>query len=153
MLLAIDPGTDTGWALFSDANDRDGRHRLVACGLGDPRLSDKHRAADITRVVIERPMIYPRGQTKNPNDVVALAVNAGEWGGLYRQWAAVEYVLPFQWKGSVPKSIHHERVLAKLSDAERVVVDQTLTRGRSIARGKRHNVLDAIGLGLFGVGR
>jgi hypothetical protein len=162
MLLAIDPGTDTGWALFSDSSDRDDRYRLIACGLGDPRLSDRHRIADITRVVIERPMIYPRGQTKNPNDVLSVAVNAGEWGGLYRQWATIEYVLPFQWKGSVPKAIHHERVLAKLSDAERAVVDQAMARGRSdasqaqakrVARGKRHNVLDAVGLGLFGVGR
>ena len=107
-------------------------------------------------------MIYPRGQTKNPNDVVELALNAGEWGGLYRQWADVEYVFPFQWKGSVPKSIHHTRVLAKLSEAERAVADQAISRGRSgvskslatpVPASKRHNVLDAIGLGLFRVGR
>ena len=155
MLLAIDPGRDTGWALFSG-------DRLVACGLGDPRLSEKHRIAELERVVIERPMVYPRGQTKNPNDVVALALGAGEWGGLYRQWTDVEYVFPFQWKGSVPKAVHHARVLAKLSAEERALADEAIARGRSgvnsslgkaIAPSKRHNVLDAIGLGLFGVGR
>jgi hypothetical protein len=156
MLLAIDPGLDTGWALFSTAG------QLVACGLGDPRLSDRHRVADLRTVVIERPFVYPRGQTKNPNDVLSLAVNAGEWGGLYRQWADVKYVLPFQWKGSVPKKISHARISAKLSDAEKAVVDTAMARGRScaskalgrpIARSLQHNVLDAVGLGLFTVSR
>jgi hypothetical protein len=156
MLLAIDPGLDTGWALFSSAA------QLVACGLGDPRMSDRHRVADLRTVVIEQPFVYPRGQTKNPNDVITLALNAGEWGGLYRQWADVKYVLPFKWKGSVPKRISHVRILGKLSDRERTVVDTAMALGRScapkalgrpIARSLQHNVLDAVGLGLFAVSR
>jgi hypothetical protein len=156
MLLAIDPGVDTGWALFSSAG------QLIACGLGDPRMSDRHRVADLRTVIIEQPFVYPRGQTKSPNDVVTLALNAGEWAGLYRQWADVRYVLPFQWKGSVPKKISHARILAKLSEAERAVVDAAISRGRScatkalgrpIAPSQQHNVLDAIGLGLFAVSR
>ena len=156
MLLAIDPGLDTGWALFTDAGE------LVACGLGDPRMSDRHRVSEIRSVVIEQPFIYPRGQTKNPNDVLALALNAGEWAGLYRQWAEVKYVLPFQWKGSVPKAISHSRIWGKLGDTEKTVVDLAMERGRScttkalgrpIASSRRHNVLDAVGLGLFAVSR
>lgn len=152
-VLAIDPGTDMGFALF------DARGCLTACGLGDPRSSEHHRIRDITRVVIEKPMIYPGGRTKDPNAVVTLAVKAGEWGGLYRQWVTVEYVLPWQWKGQVPKDIHHERVLAKLTDEEHAIVNAMRTdvrgnaRAAAVAPSKRHNVIDAVGLGLFAVGR
>jgi len=141
MLLAIDPGVDSGWALFVAG-------KLVACGLGDPRASEKHKAADITHVVIEQPTVYPRSPVP-PNDIVTLAVNAGEWGGTYRQLGAnVEYVRPRVWKGSVPKDIHHARVWAALTPAEQGVVDAAV---RKVTPSKRHNVLDAVGLGAWRV--
>ena len=165
MLLAIDPGLDVGWALFLDTG------RLLACGLGDPRIHELHKASEIRDVIIEHPFVYPRGQTKDPNAIVKLAIGAGEWAGTYRQWAQIEYVLPWQWKGSVPKVIHHERLLAILSTDELEVFKKgtkTYTKmhvsassvkdgyapaPRKMPASKKHNVLDAIGLGLFFLGR
>lgn len=165
MHLAIDPGADTGWALFDSGPAR----VLLACGLGDPRHCPRHAASALRGVLIEHPFVYPRGQTKNPNDIVKLAINAGEWGGRYKQWTDVTYVLPFQWKGAVPKGVHHQRILAKLSEDEREIVRNAraswsvgsgvgerisrLHETRPVPKGKLHNVLDAVGLGLYQVGR
>lgn len=150
-VLAIDPGTDTGYALF------DSNGRLYACGLGDPRSNEKHVVRNLTRVVIERPMVYPGGrQQAKPEDIIKLALKAGEWAGVYRQWADIEFVAPFQWKGSVPKSIHHERIKAKLSPAELEIVVASFAPRIGIPRiapSKQHNIVDAVGLGLFAVGR
>lgn len=143
MLLAIDPGESSGWAVFDDCL------RLVACGLGQPPA----QRAPFVRVIVERPKIYPKGKTKNPNDVLTLALNAGEWAGEYRalsRTTSVEYVTPQDWKGQTPKEIQHARDYDKLSPEERHVVAKG---GKGIAPSKRHNMLDAVGIGLFAVGR
>src|ERR1700761_7030981 len=68
--LAIDPGADTGWALFSD------RDHLVRCGLGDP--SKQPPPPQAKSVVIEVPQIYnARNMKGNPNNIITLAVNVG----------------------------------------------------------------------------
>lgn len=142
MLLAIDPGTDTGWAVFDSAR------RLKACGLGDPR--DCHWTDLAKRVVIEQPKIYPNGGTKNPNDVLKLAVKAGEWSGYFGRIAEVQYVVPQDWKGKVPKAIQNARDWDRLAPEEKAIVDAA---ARGMAASKRHNMLDAVGIGLWGVGR
>jgi hypothetical protein len=109
--------------------------------------------AAITRVVIERPMIYPGGRQKaRPADIIALAVRAGEWGGKVAAFtgSVPEYVEPARWKGQVPKDIHHARILAKLSPEEQAVLTSA---GNGVAPSKRHNIVDAVGIGLFAVGR
>jgi hypothetical protein len=141
MLAAIDPGEDQGWSVFDDDS------RLVACGLGP--LPARYT---IQRAVVEKPMIYPGGrQRANPADVITLAVRAGEAGGTLRLGGAeVTYVEPARWKGSVSKDISHARIWAKLAPSEQTVV---ATSCRNLAPGKRHNVMDAVGLGLFAAGR
>ena len=49
--------------------------------------------------------------------------------------------LPSRWKKGVPKKIHNQRVLARLDAGER----------RSVP--KDHNVIDAVGIGLYHCGR
>lgn len=156
VILAIDPGTNTGWALLRDG-------ALVTCGLGDPRTSSAHVVRDITDVIIEHPVIYPGGRTKNPNDVLKVAVNAGEWAGTYRQRCLVHYVTPQTWKGNVPKKVHQGRVWSKLSSAERAEAAAVCKRmspkwspaliATAPDAALWRNVLDAVGLGLFHVGR
>lgn len=145
MLLAIDPGTDTGWALF------DSCRRLQACGLGYPEVGA------IDDLIIECPKLRPKGE-KNPNSILSVARNAGEWAGRFesRCAAPVRYVSPTDWKGSTPKDISNARTWAKLDPKEQGIVDAAFKAapGRDgLAPSKRHNVLDALGLGLFGVGR
>ena len=48
---------------------------------------------------------------------------------------------PVQWKGNLPKTVHHERVKKYLEPEELKLVP------------KDHNVLDAVALGLFVLGR
>lgn len=160
MLLSIDPGTVSGWALFADPDQNSGQGRLLSTGL-----CLDHIPQQVTRVVIERPVIYPGGRTKNPNDVLLVAVAAGEWGGLARaRGIPYEYVEPARWKGQVDKDIQHARDWACMLDVEREVA---IGAGRLIApkakalsfpcklttSDKRHNMLDAIGIGLFALGR
>ena len=141
MLLAIDPGADAGWALLGD-------DKLLAAGLNEGALREAP-----TRAVIERPMIYPGGRQKaRPADVIKLAVRAGEWGGRISERFGIEpeYVEPHTWKGTVPKEIHQARIWAKLDASERTVLDKA---GSGIAPSKRHNIVDAVGLALYSVGR
>jgi hypothetical protein len=141
MLLAIDPGEDAGWAIFDSK-------KLTACGLGEePDLS-----GIVDRVVVELPKIYPgRKQKARPGDIVLLATRAGERGGPYRRRGiTVDYFEPNEWKGGVPKEVSHSRAWALLNDSERDVI---ALAAKGIAPGKRHNMLDAVALGLFAVGR
>lgn len=147
MLLALDPGADTGWALFDSAR------RLAACGLGAP---DPQPHGSLDEVLIECPRLRPRGE-KNPNAILLVARNAGEWGGrLGEVCAKVIYLTPNDWKGSTKKDISNARTWSKLDSKEQGIVDRALKAhpGRDgMAPSKRHNVLDAIGIGLHGVGR
>lgn len=136
MLLAIDSGADTGWAIFG----LDGV--LDSCGLGEPDVG----AITFDLILIESPRLRPRGE-KNPNAVLKLARNAGEWFGRYVGVCPdIRYVSP----GTVPKKIANARTFEKLNLAEQI----TYQRGtRKVAPSKRHNVLDAIAIGLKSVGR
>jgi hypothetical protein len=147
--VTIDPGLATGWALWTSGATT----TLIACGLGDPRSTPKHVVTprhendDVVHDVwIESPRIYPRGHA-DPQDIIVLARGAGEWGGIYSVLATtVHYVEPAQWKGQVPKAIHHARVWAELRAVEKDIVDAA---SRGIAPSKRHNILDAVAMGLW----
>lgn len=133
MFLTIDPGNDTGWALWLDGG-------LVTCGLNAPPRAVSH-------VWIEDQAIIPR-VTRRPQDILTLAQNAGRWAGRYEAFGShVQFIAPNVWKGGpVPKNISHPRIWAALRDAERSIVDEAC---RGMAPSKRHNVLDAVGIGLW----
>ena len=143
-LLSIDPGTRTGWAEFANG-------RLVACGT--TASPDFHPGPRPDRVVIERPTVYPHSQVP-PNDIVSLAITAGR---LSHALGEVEWILPRQWKGQVPKPksrrvadyIIHRRVLARLDDAEAVIY----LGGISAVPPTCCDLTDAVGLGLWALGR
>lgn len=145
MLLAIDPGVRAlGWAYFEDG-------RLVQAGLLRAKhiqeMVDQLWLLDLHPVslVIERPQVYG-GAKFDPNDLVGLAVVAGAAAGRFHMAKNIDFPLPRMWKGQVPKDIHHERVLRALSIAERGQVPNT-------TKSLQHNVLDAVGLGLWKIGR
>lgn len=134
MILAIDPGTTTGWALFETGV-------LSACGIGTPPQNTP------SRVLIERPARVYAGIPVE--DILALSLKAGEWHGIYRAHAP-EYLTPNDWKGSTSKDTSHARIWRVLSSHEQGIVDRA---GKGMAPGKRHNMMDAVGIGLHGVGR
>jgi hypothetical protein len=132
ILLAIDPGKDTGWATFIGG-------ALVSCGLGFPNHN-------IDRAVIEKPQVYRRALSKgDPNDLITLAVQVGRYAErLEHGGARVDLVTPAEWKGQVPKDVHHQRIRKELTGRESDAVDLAGAPSR-----KLHNVLDAVGLGLW----
>lgn len=152
MLLAVDPGASAGWALF--ALDTADGPILTACGLGASSFSVAISGPFLTQIVIEEPRIYPGGRTRDPNALIKVAIDVGRWLGhldaVVPATAPRTLVAPREWKGQVPKEIHNARTLAKLLEYERLVLDRVLS---PLAPSKRHNVIDAVGLGLWAVGR
>lgn len=144
-VIGIDPGKTTGWAMFCQGK------LIDAHAVKDGRIIWPARDNGLpgTIVVIEIPRVYPFGGKGDPNDLIDLAVLAGEYYGHYRR-AGFETVLvpPRTWKGSVPKPIHNERVLAQLTPAERDLLPR-----RPRAKDFDHNMIDAIGLGLWQLGK
>lgn len=138
MLLAIDSGANQGWALFTDSK------HLIACGVGQPPLDP------VSKVVVEKPR--SKGNTVPLHDIIVLAIRAGEIGGVLRKQHGVEpkYIEPSTWKGSLPKARSNEITWSKLTPAEKSIV---ATAGQKMAVSKRHNMLDAIGIGLYEVMR
>lgn len=142
-LIAIDPGTITGWALFLEG-------RLEVCGWTNPArwttLVDV-AGCDIPRgitrnVVIEEPTIYPHSKA-DPNDIMKLQLKVGQLKNIFESRGfSVTLVQPRTWKRQVKKKVHHPRILKRLEPAEYI-----------IARDQRHDVLDAVGLGLWKLGR
>lgn len=89
--------------------------------------------------IAECPQIYQGGKQKgDPNDLIALALVIG---GL----PCARYYKPSEWKGQVPKDITLKRIKAKLFSEELKTID--------LAGAKSHNIFDAIGIGLFHLGR
>ena len=127
MLLAIDPGAKTGWALFYC----DGV--LDSAGTAEVLYVLRTTFFEVAEVVIENPCIYPT--TKRPNDILTLARIVGRFEERYRT-SEVRLVTPREWKGTLPKALMAKRILAALTPQERV-----------IAKRLGPDAIDAIGLG------
>jgi len=153
-LVAFDPGlssaSGTGWARFH-------QKLLYAAGVLIPvkgSLEDKlrdlarqaHTATNSTdTVVVEHMRIYPGPRQKgDQNDLIDLAVLEGMILGATNP-AGIVLVSARTWKGNVPKDVMGKRILATLSELERETIE---------GKGKRmHNALDAVGIGLWALGR
>lgn len=139
-LLSIDPGRDTGWAFFDNGV-------LVECGLtsvGMPNCRATYLLCFADSVIVELPQVYRAAQSKgDPNDLIKVAVEVGQWkerSKLAR--GPCTLVHPAEWKKQVPKDIHHMRIMEHLYALERGKIP-------ALPKTKAHNVLDAIGLGLW----
>lgn len=142
LLVTLDPGQQAGLAVFKGPS-------LVWCGLNElPPYGGWCYG-----IFWEKPQINGQTEGKDPNAIVTEAVTAGRWlDRLPRQLGAAcafeRSVFPVQWKASVPKKIHNARVLAKLAPEELAIL-----KALKLPVSKEHNVIDAIGLGLFALGR
>lgn len=103
-------------------------------------------------VVIEKPQVYRAAQSKgDPNDLITLAIRVGWYQEYFEsRGVSVYLVTPAMWKGQVPKPVHHRRIANKLSPQEHLVVSEGMI---GVPVTKQHNVMDAVGLGLFYTGR
>jgi len=137
-IVTFDPGACTGWANFLGAT-----LRTAGVIQDTDQIGHDSGAWDATLVLIEKPLIYATDTKTDPNNLVTLAIRAGEIGGWVKAFTVpVQYVTPRKWKGTTPKDISHRRILAKLSDTEK----QRLPK---LPKSKAHNMLDAVGIGLW----
>jgi len=144
LLLTIDPGTKSGWAIFDNGT-------LVACGRDAPPPA---WLEGVTDAVIEHPVIYPHGKTRNPNDIVKLAVTAGEQAGLLMaNGIRVRYIEPRVWKGTLDKSVCCRRAWSRLREDEAAVAEKWQPEEEGEVKDAKTHVLDAIGIGLHALGR
>lgn len=146
MLVAIDPGKHaSGWAAFN-------RGELVLCGYtgeyGEILSALGYQLYPGPElVVVEVPRVYDRRRWKgDPNDLIDIAVAGGVLAGALHP-VAFKFVRPQDWKGQTPKKVQAERTLAKLSEVEREHLKD------ATAPYKLHNVIDAIGIGLWEIKR
>src|SRR6185312_16842694 len=117
------------------------------CGLGDPR---RVKFPEVPRaVLIECPQVYRHHLSKgDPNDLIKLAVGVGRYAEFFEnRGAKVALVLPAEWKGQIPKEVHHARVMSALTRHEAA---KLLEGCKFVADGKRHNVMDAVALAKAG---
>lgn len=144
-LTAIDPGSradrpNMGWALFL-------KSRLLAAGI--VRSKEELPQDSVKIIVIEAPRWYPREYKIDTNDLLDLSILVGKIQGMYEERGqTVQLVWPRSWKGTVSKKIHNPRVLAALTKEEIVLLPR-----RPRAKDHDHNMLDAVGIGLWKLGR
>lgn len=153
-LVAIDPGLHVcGVAEFEDG-------RLVAvravevekgAGRGPTAWSDMAKAVDSSlsswlwssswSLVVEYPEIYTHGKSR-PDDILQVAGVVGALVTGLHGCTSVSAYRPKVWKKQLPKAVHHRRVKERLSLSERTWFSKT-----------DHNGRDAVGLGLYELGR
>ena len=148
-LLTVDPGEHTGWALFDPS-------KLVACGVSSPLLENLHWCSGVPgrvdAILFEVPVVYPHSKAR-PEDVATLSLRAGVAVGIAISkypHALVGSVEPRKWKGTINGDVMGRRILDRLSGDDRRAYEEGI---KPIAEGLQHNVLDAVGIGLFAQGR
>lgn len=135
-LLAVDPGANTGFATF------DPHGKLQEFGCAPPEVIKRKMHLVPRFMIIETPEVYAGGQA-NANNLITLAIRIGGLIEYFEtQRAQVTTVLPRNWKGSTPKLIFCNRTFEKLWKGHK---EKILTFPKS----KQHDVLDAIGLGMW----
>ncbi len=110
-------------------------------------LVDAYGYVGLSRLVIEHPRIYPGAaqQKGDLNDLLDL-VGVGAAVAANYPVTEVETLFPSDWKGNVPKEVMTARISRAIANEERAGIEKCYAS-------LTHNVLDAIGIGLFKLGR
>lgn len=162
-LIAIDPGVRSmAIAVFDDVGALQDAWNEAVPGFGSLARLLEHWGSPSVRLVLrlqrqnlrgrrivgERQIVYPgaKGLKTNPNDLLDLAMCSGAFYGALcvDMVASLTLVEPAEWKAQVPKDITKKRIEELLAPSEKV----NIKKG-----GEMHNVYDAIGIGLFALGR
>jgi len=163
MLLAIDPGIrGCGVALFDGGyligaayvkNSVDKGNGPTVCffmaqevfnwAIPDHEIYD----GSYWDIVMEWPQIYTHSKGDN-NDLLALAgVDAAiTTRFMDRIDCSAQHYLPREWKGQLTKEVCHARI-------EKILTPKELAAIATKQKTYRHNTLDAVGIGLFHLGR
>jgi hypothetical protein len=161
-LLAVDPGIDRcGLAAFVGdrlvwAGHEGMPQKASVDALNRVHATVAHVRAALTsagfvletsfdEVAIEWPQVYMPGKSKG--DARNLLLLAAIDGALaYATSAKLRAVRPDEWKGQLPDTVVQGRVSARLDLEEAKVLAAAFER---VPEGRRHNVTDAVGIGLW----
>lgn len=153
-VMSFDPGKHSvAWARFNDGALAEAGLIRFDNGHGTPDLT-QFRATPAwvpTRALIELPQVYGRagrGGKGDPNDLIDVAVTVGRIAQAIGPHLTAELVRPRVWKGNVPADVMLARIEKRLDVSELHVVDRA-----PMPKSLKHNVVDAIGLGLWALGR
>lgn len=115
----------------------------------------------VTFLGIEKPQIYQNTPTAQANDCLDVWGAACWFRSRVQHAASVieRIVSPEEWKGQLPKPVHHARLWEAMTESERALfptdteerIRKGIQRGGyTNAKGNDfHNLLDAVGIGLF----
>ncbi len=158
-LIAIDPDTvASGLAFFEDGvlstatafSIKEAMYNMNAFWMPTPHPE--------TEMVCEMPQQY--GRVGDVRDFLAVARVVGRFEQMaYERGYAFRSVTPKQWKGETPKEICTLRAFKALDDTERAniaaptVALNKLRKGIGLRSGSGSDVMDAVGIGLWAVGR
>ena len=143
-VIAIDPGVEqSALALFED--------NLLKESFYFP--TRKLTAYTLVGMAIELPQVYAGAKAQGtPESLLQLARAVGFLEHQAEsQGAEVKVYRPSEWKGQLPKDVHHNRLgdyLRLFGTAE----EKKVWKGISKKKGD-HDLRDAVGLGLFHLGR
>jgi len=149
-LISIDPGRKTGLAVFQNGT-------LENCMLYDASdyrtfalaLLDTMEQYEPDSMIVEIPRVYQQRFWKgDPNKLIILTKIAGIAIGLFSTVCPVNEVFPQKWKGQRTKAADNRYTENCLECEELVILDK-----KKLPKSYKHNVLDAIGIGLWFLGR
>lgn len=100
----------------------------------------------VANLIIEVPQVYWRSSKGGrAADLIELAGVVGAVSTACPVMAR-RHFYPAVWKGQVPKEVHNKRVLKHLTEKEHGFMEP-------VSASLRHNQIDAVGLGLYHLGR
>lgn len=160
MIVGIDPGVRSlgwsvillcpeGWRLVSTGASVAGSDPCREHGTAVRAAVDPWRGGPIL-VAVEAMEAHTSRSGSVLADLVRLSQIGGFVAGVVHPWREPRWLPPSEWKGSVPKAIHHERIRAALEPSELSICEKAL---QTTPAASRKEILDAIGIGLFAAGR
>lgn len=138
MIAYLDPGKHNAAIAVADGGTL--VRLYYGANVEAPRL-------DVDHVLAERPVIYP-GTRYRTADIIDLAIGLGEALQAVSPIATRKLVPARTWKGTVPKAQMTARIRARLTPEEAAML-----AALQVIKSKEHNVLDAIGLWMWSIGR
>lgn len=149
-LIAIDPGVASGIAFFLGGY-------LYRCARFKPYDGERIEPLILppAECVIEIPQVYRASKSKgDPNDLIKLATVAGRLAEYYEsRGLRVQLVKPREWKGQLPKKVMQNRLLGTRGPQWTRDEINALAGAANRVGNYDHNVLDAVALGMWRLGR
>lgn len=143
MFYAVDPGKKRSAVAAFRANEFVG---VWFASDGSMEMKENQ----VGSVAMEMPQSYPSSAVP-PQDLLDLAAaGMAVSARLAKPLSNIRLIKPSEWKGQVPKNITQKRIERFLTMSERICLERCL---QLVTPSLRHNLYDAVGLGLFALKR